>query len=88
RARLALADGHALAALDLARAGLDHCRAVGEAMHEHHALVLIEDVMQASGAAPGRSAQRKALRARLEQLGLAPLQARLERLMTEADSLA
>ena len=82
RTRLALADGDHAAAIDLAGQALDHCRAVGEAMHEHHALVLREEVLAASGCAPDPAhiAERAVLAARLAALGLGPLEERLRRL--------
>ena len=83
RTRLALADGDHAAAIDLAGQALDHCRAVGEAMHEHHALVLREEVLAASGCVvtPAHEAERAVLTARLAGLGLGPLEERLRRLV-------
>lgn len=80
RARLALAQGDTASAALRAQEALEHCRACGEAMHELHALVLIEEVLATQGKAAQRTAERAALAARIAAAGVVILSKRLERL--------
>ncbi|WP_226016139.1 adenylate/guanylate cyclase domain-containing protein [Novosphingobium sp. FKTRR1] len=79
RTRLALTLGHHEVALDLSAQALAHCRDCGEAMHLHHARVLREEVLLATGTAQPHEREREQaeLMQALTELGLVPLQRKL-----------
>lgn len=79
RTRLALTLGQTGAALDLSAQAIAHCEGCGEVMHLHHARVLREEVLLATGTATprAREAEHRALMAQLAKVGLQPLQRRL-----------
>ncbi|MDP3550841.1 MAG: adenylate/guanylate cyclase domain-containing protein [Novosphingobium sp.] len=82
RARLALAQGDAVEAGSLAALALDHARSCEDVVHELHARVLCAEV-SALGRVAGISADdvdAQTLSSRVDELGLAVLQRRLEAL--------
>lgn len=85
RTRLALMLGHHDEALDLTAAAIAHCENCGEVMHAHHAQVLREEVLLATGVATPMSRLREhsALMHALKKIGLEPLQRKLTALQSD-----
>lgn len=80
RARLALAQGNIALALTLAQEALVHCRDCGEAMHMHHASLLMEEILAIAQPEVARTVERAELAESIRTVGIATLQVRLERL--------
>lgn len=81
RARLAMARGNSAEATAIAAQALSHCRDCGEVMHELHALVLCAEVRAAFAQPVGDLSE---LRAKVTELGIAPLTKRLNALAESA----
>ncbi|MCY1669965.1 AAA family ATPase [Novosphingobium sp. SL115] len=80
RARLALAQGDPALALTLAHEALTHCRDCGEAMHQLHAALLMEEILAVAQPEMTRTAERTELAERIRSVGIVTLQVRLNQL--------
>jgi tetratricopeptide (TPR) repeat protein len=87
RTRLALAQGDPALALTLAHEALTHCRDCGEAMHQLHAGLLMEEILAVARPEMARTAERAELAERIRTVGIVTLQVRLNRLGWQAGPL-